>query len=487
VNLFEWNPATPAAIVDLRVALDRQGMIDDYHPSPELDDPSRVATLEKIVAHAMLLGATSALIEYRYIDADWRAEHATYYSRAFRQYPNVAHRIHFFRDPIELPTGDVAEDFDPDFSDFGYLGYTVLRPLPSAPVGRTMLPPTHDDSKFIRCAVRDSVSLFGRRLKIIGAPFASQDGQLGGCGHASVWITAYYHHAAIGHPRHLPDAVAASVSHGIGLGRPSAKGGATVYQLSTAFRELGLDPIVYHVGELEAAEDDADFLVRRYLDSGLPVTIVANKHTQVLVGYDESAETSAYFAQDDQEGPYIRTSLPVASRDDEAYIIVPLPSKVFLPGEHADSFALQKIAEICARVGNDRAAALHTALVRNRCQTRTLVLPSNVFKERAPMRYSGGLSSSLRYHPMPRFVWVTQFVAAIEGQKLGVVAEALMDATESMQDPHLLAYWVPGDAELWWPDEGVPESIDDACDMPPLNPHAPGLGDCEDLWNQLTI
>lgn len=484
MNLFDWNPATPAAIVDLRMDHDRVAMIDDYHPTPELADASRVATLEKIVAHAMRAGATTALIEYRYIDADWRAEHAMYYSKTFRQYPNVAHRIHFFRDVIEVPAGGVPDDFDADYSMYGYLGYSVLRPLPSAPVGRTLLPPTSEDSSCIRCAVTDTVSLFGRKLTVSGSPFASQDGQLGGCVHASVWITAYYHYTAMGHPRHLPDAVAASVSHGIGLGRPSTKGAATVYQLSTAFREIGLDPIIYHVGELEAAED-ADALVRRYLDSGLPVTIVARRHTQVLVGYDDEASAaSRYFAQDDQEGPYVRTSLPSADGEDEAYIIVPLPAKVFLPGEHAESFALEKITEIAARTANRRAAALHTALVRNECRLRTLVLPSNTFKERALSRYGPGLSTALRYHPMPRFVWVTQFIATLDDAGTGVVAEALMDATESMQDPHLLAFWIPGDAELWWPDEGVPEPVDDDGVTAPRTPHAPGFGVSAELWAQ---
>jgi hypothetical protein len=58
------------------------------------------APLLRVIEIAMLHGVQSVLVETRYIDADWRSEHARFYSTTYTRYPSVAHRAHFFTKPL---------------------------------------------------------------------------------------------------------------------------------------------------------------------------------------------------------------------------------------------------------------------------------------------------------------------------------------------------------------------------------------------------
>ncbi len=448
MNLADWSPDRPSRVVDLRRPQDADELVADYAGRGRDGSP-----LAAVMDHARALGASTAVVEHRYLDPDWRSEHAAMYSKTFRRYPGVAHRLHFFRGVVPAPPED-GSVYDPDYEAAGYLGYAVLRPVPGAPVGRTVLPPLEQDERALTCQAWDDVTLFGHRLPVIGAPFTSGDGQLGGCGHASVWTTAYYHHREVGLPRQLPARIAEQAARGVSLGRPPQPGSVTVHQLHAAYAGIGLDPLVYDLDVLDA-DEDVHALIARYLDSGLPVTVAGSKHTYVLVGYaDEPPGPRQYLVQDDDAGPYRRKELPVPAPGASVYVVIPLPSKVYLPGEQAEAIAEVVLAEEAGRAvagpGDGASAALHAAMLRGAYELRTVLLPSNTFKARAGERYPAELAAALRYHPMPRWVWAVQVV--VGG---GVVAEALVDATQGHDDPHLVAWWLPGEASLWLPDEDV--------------------------------
>jgi len=78
----------PALLVDLREAGALDYLVDEY-------GQRRPLVLKQVLGHAYAAGAQTAVIEYRYIDADYRDEHSRFYSTTFRRYPSVAHRIHF--------------------------------------------------------------------------------------------------------------------------------------------------------------------------------------------------------------------------------------------------------------------------------------------------------------------------------------------------------------------------------------------------------
>ena len=89
--------------------------------------------LERVVEIARGHGVRSVVVEQRYLDPDWRSEHGAFHGRLFRRHPSVCHRWHLFTDDVPADLSELRPE--------AYRGYVVLRPLPSTPVGRTMIAP----------------------------------------------------------------------------------------------------------------------------------------------------------------------------------------------------------------------------------------------------------------------------------------------------------------------------------------------------------
>jgi hypothetical protein len=415
--------------------------------------------LQAVIAHALRLGACSLIIEYRYLDPDWRNEHQEFYASTFRRYPSVAHRMHFFEerpDPAWLSAERPAST-----ENLHYLGYCVLRPVPAAPVGRTMLRALAGSG--LTCEARDRVSLFGVDLAVDGAPFVAQDAQLSRCAQTTAWVTAYYHYLAFEGPRMLPGGIAAAVADTLDHGRPVPSPGLTIGQMAVAARAVGLPPLVYPLQHLAAGET-VPMMVCRYLNSGLPVTIATRSHAFVLVGYSRSVDGSGkrlihFLRHDDEKGPYQHVE---HWRLDEygpwEYAIVPLPEKVYLPGENAEAIGAQRLRDELERSRSPEAVALVELLTdpSRPLAFRSTVVLSNEFKRTLVERsYPDDVAAAYRRMQMSRFVWVVELTDRQRrdtGERC-VHAEAVIDATDHIRDLHVLGWRIPGQVSAWLPDE----------------------------------
>ena len=100
-------------------------------------------TVNNLIRHLRLLDAKSYVLESRYIDRDYSADYLRFYARTFRSHERHCKRIHFFSDDISrflersLSSSRVSKI--EDFSRKHYCGFCVVRPLPNAPIGRTVL------------------------------------------------------------------------------------------------------------------------------------------------------------------------------------------------------------------------------------------------------------------------------------------------------------------------------------------------------------
>src|SRR6266478_3043356 len=96
-----------------------------------------------IIRHLMVIGAKSYLIETRYIDRDYSSDYRRFYAQTFKTYDRHCERVHFFAEDIQLilskPNWNERTDALQNTSERSYLGFCVLRPLPNAPIGRTVL------------------------------------------------------------------------------------------------------------------------------------------------------------------------------------------------------------------------------------------------------------------------------------------------------------------------------------------------------------
>ena len=451
MNLQDWSYDHPADAVDLTRPGALNSLLDKY-------SGSRPDVLTNVLAHAFASGAQSAVLEYRYIDADYRNEHSRFYSTTFRRYPSIAHRLHFFTE--QMPSALTSQDEPARFNNLGYLGYTVLRPLPGAPVGRTMLAPQAGTRPHVTCLARDEVNLLGEPLEVTGTPFISQDAQLSVCAHATLWMIAHYHHLAFGGPRLLPGDITEAVPDDIGRGMPSI--GLTLYQISVAASRLGYPALVYGL-DPPPPEESLFRLACRYLNSGIPVIVGGDEHVFVLVGYErlhagQPDERIRFIRHDDEVGIYIYVDNYLL--DDYApwdYLVIPLPQKVYMPGEDAEAIGAAHLRQAL----DDEAARIGTEL-RDRLDAkprelsfRSTVVRSNEFKTGLEARQvPATLAAVYRRMQMSRWIWVVELVDR-DLRRLGkpcVLAEAIIDATDHLKDAHVLSWRVPGLVGQWNPD-----------------------------------
>ena len=451
MNLQDWSRDHPADAVDLVRPGALNSLLDRY-------GGSQPDVLASVLAHAYACGAQSAVLEYRYIDADYRNEHSRFYSTTFRRYPSVAHRLHFFAEKI--PPALASQDEPARFNNLSYLGYAVLRPLPGAPVGRTILVPQAGTRPHVTCLARDEVNLLGERLRVEGTPFISQDAQMSVCAHATLWMIAHYHHLAFGGPRLLPGDITAAVPDDVGRGIPSI--GLTLYQISVASSRLGYPALVYGLDPPPPGESPLR-LACRYLNSGIPVIVGGAEHAFVLIGYErlkagQPDERIRFIRHDDQAGIYINVDNYLL--DEYApweYLVIPLPQKVYMSGEDAEvigeAYIRQALDDNAARIGTDlrdRLDCMHREL-----SFRSTVLRSNEFKTGLETRQvPSKLAAVYRRMQMSRWIWVVELVdrELRRRNEPCVLAEAIIDATGQLRDMHALSWRVPGIVGQWNPD-----------------------------------
>lgn len=447
-------------------------------------------------------GASTVVIETRYIDVDYRSEFSAYYSSGFRTPPASTRRLHFFRAPLrpeqlwDLP------------SDAGYLGYVILRPVALGPVGRTMLAPPPGMDVAVRTAVTEHVTVFGQQLTVTAVPFMQQDAQLDRCAHAAAWVCHYSAHRRNQVSRRPMAAFSVLADASLGVGRPIPSEGLTVLQLLELFRQFDLPCQFYDIENLPSVavgpgtppdptpvpataagvwDTRIVSICCRYLNSGIPV-LVGNQgseaHAWVLCGYARSPRPGAadwirFVRHDDQRGPYLWVDdvlKDVAADGYEyspwRYLVVPLPDKLWLAPEPTEGTAVALLTRLAAVVTAalpgapaqlllDRAAA-------DELRWRTYARPANDFKAGLVGRVDHTVQREYRMARLSRYVWVTE--AIDRNRRSGgaddvVLGEAVFDGTSNGLRPQALALHVPGLMVLYPPDGAIRGPI--VCDERP--------------------
>jgi hypothetical protein len=443
-----------------------------------LDDPSALSWLgdryfgnrvvRNVLAQAFASGAQSAAIEYRYLDPHYRDEHSTFYSRTFRRYPAVAHRLHLFSNPPPDTLG--APEVAARFTGLGYLGFSVLRPVPAAPVGRTYLAPPPELDRYVSCRREQTVNLFGDELTVSASPFMAQDAQLLRCAHATLWVCGQLHSAMEQTTTILPSDVAAAVPSELGIGRPVPSVGLTIHQISAAATRLGFPPLVYDLSSGLPGNESLFKIACRYLNSGIPVIVAGGGHAFVLVGYRRTDpqtpdERIQFIRQDDEVGPYqVVANCLLDIYSPWQFLVIPLPHKVYMAGEDAEV------------VGSIR---LEAALNADGFQAppsgwswRSTLLKSNDFKTQLSARGVPDREATIyRRTHMSRWIWVVEAVdrSLRDAGERAVVAEAVIDATDHLRDRHLLAWRTPTAMRTWAPDA---DRVDAISGLPVADPVA---------------
>lgn len=468
-RFFDWTPGPyPAAVLDITQSADYEALRSYYSPyqsSPQLD---------RIFEIAEQHGVQSVVVEYRYIDLDYRDEHSNFYSTTFRRYPSVAHRLHFFTAPVAADWSNLHRLHDQ------YVGYSIMRPLEPSPVGRTMLKPPPEllgDDAVVALA-SDSAHLLGESFKVQAAPFISQDAQYLVCAHASEWMVLYHAHLCHGQPRRLPSDIHDASTGGVVVGRQLPSEGLSVHQMLAGLDRLGMPATRLRLPDSRAESLAAGHLsmfgtICRYINSGTPPIVVSDDHAWVVVGYRNMGVGPAHdnivlYRNDDARGPYVRVDDPWHELSDShspwVSVLPPMPRKVYLAGERAEPLGRRWLQETAMYEG---VASFVDAKADDRLTYLTYLLSSNEFKEGLIGRGLGQRVVDLyRYAQLPRYLWV---IEALDRDRRDVrepcvMGEALIDATAHHYTQHpreaLLAVHVGGRARLEIADFDVVVDVD---------------------------
>lgn len=320
-------------------------------PLSVLDHIGRTRQLTYLRDYLRALGTTWALEEPYYFDRDYLSEFAAFYSSSARGYPNVCRRLHFFSGP-PLTRSDFLATLGDESGSWSlqdaYLGFVVIRPIPGAPLGRTVLkhyPDRSPERPRILTPARDyAVHIAGLRLRVRGLAWAQQDAAVSACATIALWTM--FHSSAFDEHHAIPTTAAITMSahRSASLGsRIFPSEGLNPSQIGEAIKEHGLIPLALRGPESAVSDSGHELdgfstdlfskLCSTLIRSGYPVLIGASRlgartappsgHAVCLVGFRswcpspvnagdvvlEDSNAPYFYIHDDNIGPNVRHRL----------------------------------------------------------------------------------------------------------------------------------------------------------------------------------
>lgn len=299
-----------------------------------------------------MLDAKTIVSESHYIDRHYVDEFASYYSRMLSPPPNIAKRVHLFshsftdaelqdwfqrgftsckdREEVEKHIASAPEGSS---AGNGYLGYIVVRPIPTVPVGRTVLVrlPNGETLRQIWATNRHTVHFGNLTLKVDGLAFQQQDAAVGLCATAALWgaLTCVARHDGMRAPTPA-EITDAAVRNPRASNRTilSANHGLTIQELCEATRAFNFSPEMFWPTPPEHFAS----ALHTYLLSGIPVVLALERnqigHAVTAVGFQlsttsnpvlegevalRSSKMNKIYIHDDRLGPYARALLKTRS------------------------------------------------------------------------------------------------------------------------------------------------------------------------------
>ena len=241
------------------------------------------------------LRAKIVLREPNYFDRDYLAEFASFYSVSSKGYPNICERLHFFSEKISRRTLIAASGGSPKAQNRlqdAYLGFIVKRPIPAAPLGRTVLKWYPDDfaettPRVPASSRKNFVHIAGVELYVEGLAWQQQDSGVGACATVSLWSmlqsSAFDDHHAI--PTTADITQAAHKRHSFGTRMFPSKG-LNIIQVYEVINERDLVPLITegdvkdtHGRTIGFSKDRFASTCAAFIRSGYPVLIVGRLRT----------------------------------------------------------------------------------------------------------------------------------------------------------------------------------------------------------------
>jgi len=330
----------------------------EFHPFSEAAfgalSPSR--QLRYLYCYLRDLDAQVVIAEPHYFDKDYLSEFAAFYSVSSRGYPNTCRRLHFFSGQVtrELFVAAVSGKRAAITQlQQAYLGFCVVRPIPAAPLGCTVLawyPDIAPDTRRVTSPSREyHCHLAGLKLSVTGLAWQQQDSAVGACATVGLW--SMLHASSFDNDHSAPTtAQITEAAHQTAVtgARVFPSNGLTIIQLLEAIKRYHMAPFVMS-GDIRPSEvtvraenirRNAGFSKERFastcasfIRSGYPVLAIGHsigngKHAVCITGFREeppgdvapravkAADESLkhVYIHDDNLGPNVRFAVKTRSQ-----------------------------------------------------------------------------------------------------------------------------------------------------------------------------
>lgn len=457
------------------------GDVRSFFPKPQglVESDWPPTQVEYLGIYLEQIGCKTVLIEGHYIDRDYVDDVALFYSRSLRSYPNYCQRLHFFSQEFDkqawrsMVVQSASRDQAGKFLQHCYLGFSVVKPLPGSPLGRTVLPTlgseTKSGAKRFFGAVRPyQVHLAGYELQIIGLVFQQQDQGVSACATTALWSAMHNVTKAEGLTILTPAEITEAASrYALPTGRALPSEGLTIQQICEATRAAGLQPVL--IPSVSLDHDRAQLLA--YLNSGFapvlalqPLSGTGVGHAVCAVGLktnqvqpqtnpelhfkDRATSVTGVYIHDDRLGPYAAAELVPWTINNGK-----IRTAVFIRWPDADVPAEQSFLQAIIvpvptklRMSLTRIRKLAHSLVQAAGELFPEFADHVVFNCRYQLAYdylsnatSFGISEDGSYELQCKTV-LSRFVGLIEiTNEDEPLFDVLLDATETLANPSALA------------------------------------------------
>jgi len=280
------------------------------------------------------LGARTVVVENRYVDQNFLDDYAAYYVGCFHEYERFCRRLHFFNVEfddasfsklIEGSEGKVTKEI----LQKSYLGFVVVKPLPTTLIGRTCLKTYGGSERYYPITQTYTANLFGIPLSIDTIAFQEQDKVTAACATSALWSALHCTGKTFHHVIPSPHEITSTAKKGSVSRVFPHKDGLTFPEMAHVVRAVGLEPFV-----IGGAQDRTMLgsTLYAYLSAKIPVVLgllvfdkagkKIDRHAVTVTGFHladsrttrsrkrefrlKSDRIDKIYAHDDQVGPFAR-------------------------------------------------------------------------------------------------------------------------------------------------------------------------------------
>ena len=473
--------------------------VQDWNNLAEILGGAEKRVVKSVIRHLKKIRVISALLESRYIDRDYSSDYLRFYAQTFYAYDRHCQRIHFFacdiREVLDEESWLEKHGALQQTSNSSYCGFVVIRPLPSATIGRTVLRADGPSGKglesTVTCRSVAQAHLLGADLDVVGTYFMQQDSRVGACAQVAIWTGARHMHQRYKHNwLSVADItrLAAPNTSQESTSLPAGSDFLTSERMIRAINEMGFQPLCF-IGK------NSGHSVLPYVESGLPVILGLKPndttlgHAITVIGRVFSRQdnptnrainyVSGFIVHDDQSGPYMQLPMNEQAVDDSrfdkdqfikydygdrsiyltvsdhvVFAIALMPIRVFSTAEAAERTAenrindtIKSMPKILSTISQevDELDTLHSdelisAFKSNKLVLRTYLTSASGYRRHiATSTACDDLKDEILRINLPHFTWITEistidsYNQASRGMRR-IYGHTVLDATSTGKD-----------------------------------------------------